>query len=189
VGLDATNSYKHSEILKMVIQHVRDLRAIPNYRYAYVFVYIEANLSWTIAEDIARTLNNVPELAPLRVVSRDSSSAKRPGVWTREHEKRMFVKVLERVLRTNTISYAAKMAGSNLEKDKESLQEQLCLYRMESKPPNDLAHGRERISFTGKAAGMKDDLALTLQMVVYHLMFEEQLDEYQRLAARLGWPV
>jgi hypothetical protein len=167
----------------MVEKHLSDLRADPRYMYAVIYVYIEANLSWVTANDMAR-LCMQPRFYPVIVQSFDTSKDMRYGVWTGPAEKEMYTNEMKRALSDGAIAYADDFISSDREV-KSEVRSQLEVYRRSVK----FTEGSEKasVTYTGKSSGRKDDLAIVLQMLLYWSRVVRCSSEYAEASVLNGW--
>lgn len=168
----------------MLTAHIQNLRNVPQFAEAFIFVYIEANMSWLSADMVARILMQFDRVV---VAQKDPSPQNRFGVWTGPSEKENYASGLQRVLVDDLLCFADVMIGANQEKDVKELMDQLAVYRKEIKAPTDLMHGSHKIAYGAKSHGRKDDLALALQICLYWMSLTRIDPEFLQLAAQHGW--
>lgn len=159
------------------------IRQDPRYAFAVIFVYIEANLSWVTANDMAR-LCMQQRFYPTIVKSYDTTKAQRYGVWTGESEKEMYSNEMKRALGDGAIAYADDFISQDVNV-KSEVRSQLEVYRRNVK----FVEGSEkaRVTYTGKSSGRRDDLAIVLQMLLYWSRYNRSSREYLQTAAENGW--
>jgi hypothetical protein len=163
-GIDASSSTKHDEIVRVLTTHVRSLRQKKSYADAWIYVYIEANMSWLSADLVAGILQTFHKV---KVVSMDASKHQRYGVWTGNNEKENYAATIQKLLRDHTLFFAKDLIGENLVRDLESLYRQLRVFRKETRAPADAAFGKWVTVWTGKSPNQKDDLCMALQIWGY----------------------
>lgn len=173
-----------TKIKSMVERHLTQLRADPRYQYALIYVYIEANLSWVTAHDLAQ-LCMQQKYYPVLVKSYDTTKENRYGVWTGETEKEMYVMEMRRALNEGALCYAEDLNSSEPAAIKKDVMGQLEVYRRNVK----YTEGSEKVkvSYTGKSSGRKDDLAIILQMLLYWSHVTRCSHEYLEAASANGW--
>jgi len=189
VGLEASPSPKHNEIMKMLENFILRTRSMRVYRDALIFIAIEANMSFITADMLAGFFQN-PRFGRIEVLSLDPKKHQRPGVWTGENEKERYAESMERALANGTLCYAREQAGDPAKWPlvKQEFQSQLGSFRREVDPAKDPMFGRNKITFTGKAGnGKKDDLVLATQIALYHLEWLKTTDRFQDMATAQGW--
>lgn len=172
----------------MIEAHFHKLRSIRQYANAFIYVYIEANMSF-IGADFLHNLISVPEFAPLEVVSEDKTSLQRPGVWTGETEKEFYAKTLQHVLSDGMLSYAHddQFVSQDPVNVKNLLVQQLRTYRKETKLVGDPAFGKLRVSYSGKSSGKKDDMSMVLQIALGQANKKRISADYRATAEAHGW--
>lgn len=166
VGLDACDSGCDSVITSTLTAHVAKLRSLACFRSAVFYIYIESNMSWVGADRLACILQD-DIYQPVHIECSDRSGKHKSGVWTDGPNKEQMVHLLNQSLAENSLVFARAITGSAPERDRIELIKQLEMYRKDVKEPLDLVRGTTRISYSGKSPGVKDDLAMTLQICLY----------------------
>lgn len=187
--MDACESAKHDTIDQFILNYMLAIRQDERYKHATMFVYIESNMSFIIASRVAN-LCTQDAFHPVIIDYQDQSPARRPGIWTGKVEKERYVQEVQRSLMDCRLVYAKDMLCpyiKSAEKAQGQLNHQLSLFHREVKEPKDTAFGRPRITYTGKAPGCKDDLALVLQMALYWSRNKRGSQQYIDMAQSHGW--
>lgn len=149
----------------MIRQHYLGLRAQPQYRLAYVRVFIEANMSFIDAGRVADQLSE-PCFKPLEVVRHDKQG--RYGIWTTRDRKMAYCDEIRRAvphMRLATVLVTAK-PRENIDE----LCAQLGQFRIEHsfKAKEGESLFCQRV-LTGKSTGQKDDLWMALGIAIYYM--------------------
>ncbi len=188
VGLDSSSSHKHNEIMFMLEQFILKARSYRTYRDAHIFLFIEANMSFISADMLATFLQN-PRFGSVEAVSLDPKNKNRYGVWTGETEKERYADSMERALANGQLCYSSEMTGNavTLPQNKMALEQQLGWFRREVLEPKNPAFGKNKVVFTGKSAGKKDDMVLALQIALYHLEKLKMTQRFIEMARMNGW--
>lgn len=149
----------------MIKNHLAKLQAHPRYGSAHKFAFIEANMSYIGADQVADWC--YPH-QPLSVESRDPSPRGRVGVWTGPFEKEAYAWRLRDIVEEDALYFAADLIGENAEKDKATLLSQMRKFRMERMEPKDVTFGKFKYAYSGKTSGgEKDDLVLSLMIAIH----------------------
>ena len=171
---------------RMIINHFQELRKHPQYRDAYIYAYIEANMSYIDAGRISDLLHSQKGLGEIEVVSFDKD--KRYGVWTTPERKHEMAVHAQQLLATRSVRLAQDIIGQNPEETLSMFFDQLNNYRKEIKNPADYIHGKFTFSYGGKSSGKKDDLAMAWQIALYwsYVMMTSS-QTYNQTAIARGW--
>lgn len=178
---------EHLDVERMILQHMTGLSQHPKYGKGYKLVFIEANMSYIGADQVAGWCRRVP-FQPVIIESRDPSPRGRVGVWTGPYEKEAYAWTLRDVVESDSLYFAADMIGSNIERDKQTLISQLRQFRMERLDPLDTAFGKYKYAYTGKTGGgEKDDLALSLMIATYWGRRKREDQQFCLWAKQMGF--
>lgn len=184
-------------VTRMIKAHFKALRSNRLFKRSWIYVYIEANLSFIGADAIANVIQ-CPENQPVVIAKQDATDKGRYGVWTGEFEKENYAALLGQLLRDNTMFYSDQyVMGARDEKIK-TLQEQaveykammieqLRNYRLEAKHPPDAAFGKVKFSYTGKTTNKKDDCVLVLSIALYWANRMREHPEYVTRQQEHNW--
>jgi hypothetical protein len=171
----------------MVLSHLSALSQHPKYGKAHKLVFIEANMSYIGADQVATWCRRM-EYQPVIIESRDPSPRGRVGVWTGPYEKEAYAWTLRDIIEADCLYYAADMIGSNTKGDKEALIAQLRQYRMERLDPTDMAFGKFKYAYTGKTpGGLKDDFALSAMIATYWGRRKREDQQFRLWAKQMGF--
>ncbi len=186
VGIDCSNSFHHNEIIEMLSDHVLGLRALPLYEDALFVFYIEANLSF-IAVDQLKNFFSQPQFGNVYIVSRDPKNLGRPGVWTSAVEKELYSRDLEKVLSDGKLSFADQLVSDNAENNKVKLIAQLNYFSRQVIQPSDPSKLDNKVIFSGKGTGRRDDLCLALMIGLTNAQLTLLDKNFLQLCTRNGW--
>lgn len=175
-----------NRINNMIETHLLKHRQDPRYANAMIYVYIEANLSWVTANDIAK-LCLQPRFYPVQVMRYDPKPTQFYGVWTGASEKQMYVELTQKSLSSGQLCYAENFITAEPQTNliKAEIRSQLEMYRrvVTFKEGDD----QPKITYTGKSPGRKDDLAIVVQMLMYWSRLLRSSKEYIDTATMNGW--
>lgn len=149
----------------MVKTHLAKLQQHERYRKAHKLIFIEANMSYIGADQVAGWCR---EFEPVIIESRDPSPRGRVGVWTGPYEKESYAWKLRDQMEDDTVYFASDLVGEHVKRDKATFIAQLQKFRMERQEPKDLTFGKFKYAYTGKTGnGEKDDLAMAYMIANY----------------------
>ena len=188
VGLDSSSSTKHNDILQMLERFILRTRSYRTYRDSHIFVFIEANMSFISADMIANFMRN-PRFGSVEAVSLDPKNKQRYGVWTGEVEKERYAEAMERALANGSLCYASEQVGDpdKWEANKKAFEEQTGWYRREVDEAKNPAFNKNKVTFTGKSSGRKDDMTIVVQLLLYHLERLKTSVRFCDMAREYGW--
>lgn len=155
----------HATVTQFIKTHITNLRKVPIYQQAIIYVYIEGNLNWLSADEVGGIIRNHDDKVEL--ISRDPTNAGRIGVYTGETEKKNYADILLNVLQKNQLVFADCLTGQNIQRDCMMLEKQMRMFREEIHTPADLAFGKFKYTYSGKTPTEKDDLILTSQIALF----------------------
>lgn len=177
-------------VARLTLNHLRALRDSPLYRDAYIFIYVEINMSYIQADWLAKLIAKQKDLGQIEMVSyeKDSASATpRYGVWTGPQQKEEYATHLAQLLRDGLIRYASYIVGANPEETIQTAEEQLKTYRKEIQKPSNHTFGKYKFAYSGKSDGCKDDLAMVFQMFPYWMNYKRSDERFQEMAIMRNW--
>jgi len=177
-----------NEVMEMLMSHFDRLEKIPEYQNAYVFVYIESNMSYISADRFQRGLKNRGHGSlTLEFVDRDPQGKGRAGVRTEDNVKEAMVLDLKRDLSNGAIQLARSFVSADENNILNKLQRQLKQFRKVPRGTHDPANGKISFRFTGKMSGQPDDIAFCLMMTNYYGRITQLSEQYRHMAAANGW--
>lgn len=177
------------------MEHIRALRRNRWYSKAYLFIFVEANMSWFTPDRIKDLLMNEPSLQPLLVYSYDQSGEMRPGVITSKYNKIMYATHLQELLDDARFHFAdpfiaPHMAPSQSAREinmvKNTFKGQLQRFRRERIVPK-TGTGEVKIIITGKSTGHCDDMVMAVCMWLYWMRVVHSDMMFIELAQRNSW--
>lgn len=148
----------------MMRSHFTKLRDNPAYQKALIVVYIEANMSFITADEIATEFQK-PIFEPIIFERRDDKKKGRVGIWTGPSTKEQMHSQMKEALTSNSLFYARSFISSDEKKQKEQFEKEVGNFRLE-KEASLVPWRIVKIFYTGKSSG-KDDLCITVQMALY----------------------
>ena len=166
----------------MIVDHLLGAkRTYPNARFR---VYIEANMSFIDANDIARVIKSTHGLMGdiAEVVKYDPKGLGRTGIWTSEASKERWKEELRRCIDTmRTVESKRFVTTQQPKHDEEDVSEthlkafceQLLQMRDVIKEQKDIAHSTQlfvKRGFTGKSPGKKDDRVASACIAIVHMI-------------------
>lgn len=168
VGMDTSASKKQHEIDNLIRRHFAGLRRHPFLSEAIFIVYVEANMSWLIPNQIESIVcSGAFGSVVMDTTLTKGSKELLTGVLTTNANKRLYAEILQACILEDTLVFSLQCVSQAFAENKNKLIEQLRNYRREIKEPNDLSFGTFRESYTGKAKGQKDDMCLCIQLLMY----------------------
>jgi len=173
----------------MILSHLTALSEHKRYQHAHKLVFIEANMSYIGADQVASWCRRMP-FQPVMIESRDPSPRGRVGVWTGPYEKETYAWTLRDIIESDSLYFAddSNMIGNNKKRDKENFLKQLRQFRMERLDPNDMAFGKIKYAYTGKTAGgEKDDILLATMIATYWGRRKREEHQFRLWAKEMGF--
>jgi hypothetical protein len=189
VGSETSSSHRYNDIMNLMDNHLIGLRKIPQYRDSLFVVYIEANMSFIEVDRIREHLvSRSQEFGEVFVVSEDPKNKGRYGVWTGETEKELYAKGIRQLMSEGRIHYAENfVSASRPEKEsKQQLEDQMRNLRKEAEPCLKPGMDKVKITYTGKAPGVRDDACMSLQIVLHHAQQQRHKPLFLQLCMRRG---
>lgn len=128
-----------------------------------IVIMVERNLGFE-AEHHERALRNIP-----LVRHRVDHQAKRFGILTTEEIKYAMMTLLNTMLRDQRVNCLPEheLISQDPAANRKRLREQLGIYSFQYKAAAN-AFGKQRVALSGKVGGMKDDVAIALQLAIYY---------------------
>lgn len=130
------------------------------WRDSHFFIYVERNYGFE-AEHHQRAIDNMENVA-----FRVDHAAKRVGVYTTNPVKHAACELINVMLREQRLHVAATLCSRDSQSMRARLREQLEIFSYQYKQAEN-AFQNERVALSGKVGGMKDDIAICLQLGVY----------------------
>lgn len=169
----------------MIRRHLQSLKEHPLYCNAHKVLFIEANMSYITADQVAEWCR---EYQPTIIESKDPKNRGRAGVWTGEYEKEAYAFLTRTIVEEDRLYFAADMVGANPQRSIDNLLAQMRQYRMERHEPEDVAFGKYKFTFCGKTpGGEKDDQLLSWQILEYWSRLKREHPHFRDWAATLGY--
>lgn len=161
VGIDVLSRCKEpSKQFKLVEEHVARLRENLYRSGSKVHILVERNLGFE-AEHHKRALSHLPN-----TVFREDEKAGRVGILTTESVKHAAMELLNIMLRERRMAVCLHMHSRDKKGALMRLREQLEVYSFQFKQALNTFQ-KDRTALSGKVGGMKDDIAISLQLGVY----------------------
>lgn len=161
------------DIVSLFVDHIYQIRAQENLKYARIVVIPEANMSFISTDRIATIIESL-RLPDVSVVGHRKPNGEpdpigRYGVVTTESRKVLYVNEVRTLLTTKRLGFVdlPQMIGKDVLVDKATLGEQLKSYKEEIIPGDEYGTRPAKRRYSGKGTGMRDDLCLALQIGVY----------------------
>ena len=146
----------------LVRTHLRELRAIPEFEFSHVTIYVERNLGFE-AEHFQRALSKEPNVSFYQDVQ-----AGRTGILTTETVKLGAMTMTNVMMREQRVCLLpnAMLVSRDPQEVRRRLREQLEIYSLQFKVPEN-AFQKGRYALSGKVGGFKDDIVICLQLGIY----------------------
>ena len=218
VGMDSVPIESDKTEEEFLVRYLRNLYSTPLYAGAALVVMVERNMAVTISTRLFSIAQRYVEgelglkcvqlrAGPNREGQGSVSSCGRgggsygssflessageptkmqPGFWTSNSNKHEYVRLLQNYLDNKRLRLSDTFVTTKpgvVEECAKQLQE----YRREIKQTN--SSGIIHVSYTGKSAGQKDDLCMTLQMAAYWSMFTINHSYYYNMYNGNFWSV
>lgn len=171
----------------MITQNIEQIRSTPEYRDAFILMYIEANMS-PLHANAVRRLVSTPRYSPIHVLEYEKDHELRPGVITGAVQKEEGARHLARELFRNQLVVAENLITTDEKAAVRDLADQMRQFREELKIPTDAIHGTVKRSYTGKSSqgNKRDDRVVALQLSLYWSEHSVQQLEVARILADRG---
>lgn len=150
----------------LVERHIDRLRTHPMLCDSPVVIMVERNLGFE-AEHHHRALQGL-RLTRHRV----DHTAQRYGILTTEEIKHAMCTLLDNMLREQRLSILPEIYSERPTENTARLREQLHIYSLQFKQAAN-NFGKTRVALNGKVGGMKDDVAIALQLAIYYSASEK----------------
>lgn len=147
----------------LLADHIHRIRRHFQWESSWITVFVEANLGYE-SEHHERNLRGMHNVHFHRDLHRG-----RVGVCTTLQIKHAAVQLTNTLLMEQRISLASNDFFVSLEPDsvKNKLRDQLGIYSYQFKTASTV-FSKDQMALSGKVGGMKDDIAICLQMAIYH---------------------
>jgi hypothetical protein len=161
VGVDVLSGCKEpSKQFRLVEEHIGKLRENLYRSSSKVILFVERNLGFE-AEHHKRALSHIPN-----TVFHEDEKAGRVGILTTDHVKHAAMELLNIMLREKRVAVCQYMHSRDKKGMLVRLREQLEVYSFQYKQGLNTFQ-KDRTALSGKVGGMKDDIAISLQLGVY----------------------
>ena len=161
VGIDVLSGCKEpSKQFRLVEEHVAKLRENLYRSGSKVKIFVERNLGFE-AEHHKRALSHIPNAS-----FHEDDKAGRVGILTTDSVKHAAMELLNIMLREKRVAVCRHMHSRDRKGMLVRLREQLEVYSFQYKQALNTFQ-KDRTSLSGKVGGMKDDIAISLQLGVY----------------------
>jgi hypothetical protein len=161
VGIDVLSGCKEpSKQFFLVEEHIKKLRENLYRSGSKVTLFVERNLGFE-AEHHKRALAHIPN-----TVFHEDEKAGRIGILTTDNVKHAAMELLNIMLREKRLAVCMHMHSRDKKGMLTRLQEQLEVYSFQYKQALNTFQ-KSRTALSGKVGGMKDDIAISLQLGVY----------------------
>jgi hypothetical protein len=161
VGIDVLSGCKEpSKQFRLVEEHVAKLRENLYRSGSKVKIFVERNLGFE-AEHHKRALSHIPNAS-----FHEDDKAGRVGILTTDNVKHAAMELLNIMLREKRVAVCRHMHSRDRKGMLVRLREQLEVYSFQYKQALNTFQ-KDRTSLSGKVGGMKDDIAISLQLGVY----------------------
>lgn len=130
------------------------------WRDSRFYIYVERNYGFE-AEHHQRALDHLENVS-----FRIDHNAQRVGVYTTNPVKHAACELLNVMLREQRVHVADPLCSRDSQSMRARLREQLEIYSYQYKTADNVFQN-ERVALSGKVGGMKDDIAICLQLGIY----------------------
>ena len=127
---------------------------------SHFLVYVERNLGFE-AEHHQRAFKDAP-----RVNFRLDEKAGRYGILTTQPVKHAMCQLTDVMLRESRVHLMQPFVSLDEAHHRKQLRDQLTIYSFQFKQGVDTFQ-KDRMALSGKVGGMRDDIAITLQLALY----------------------
>jgi hypothetical protein len=191
IGYYSIDTSDSNDIKSLFMALFKRLRHSRTYQDALVIVYVEANMSHFIPVDMERLFLSEGEIFGRVEFQRMKmkNNMIRPGVLTTHDDKEQFVNYVRLQLGAGNILFAEELLGleSRLAEHRRLLIDQLNNYRKDIKESLDPGFAEEKITYTGKSGGKRDDLCIALQLSLYHMQTKRHDEDFQERCRKNAW--
>ena len=155
-------------------EHITGLRKLPGFHTSHITVFVERNLGFE-AHHHKRALGHLPGVTFYTDETHDQV-----GIWTSNPIKHGMAQLVVLMLSEHRIhvrktTIMSRDAPAMLLK----LREQMEVYSYQFKAAKD-TFATDRIAISGKVGGMKDDIAICLQLACYWTQLETQRNSVKK---------
>jgi hypothetical protein len=157
-GLGSKEPAKQFALVREHIDRIRK-RSI-RWRDSVVYIYVERNLGFE-AEHHQKALDSIPG-----VKFRVDYTANRVGVYTTNSVKHAACELLNVMFREGRVEIYPALVSRDNAVARTRLREQLEVFSYQYKLAENVFQ-TERVALSGKVGGMRDDIAICLQLGVY----------------------
>jgi hypothetical protein len=190
-GIDRSKpNYTWNDVVNLMQAHMERLRSRYVFRDSHIFLYGESQMS-TYTVEIIKDIVCQPRFGSTQCVDEFRQGRMRPGVTTNDEDKERYAKSLATLFSNGWISYATdeNFISEDAQDNKEEMLKQLRIYRREEFLVKNAQSGeyKKKVVYSGKGSGMKDDLAMDLQIAVGQSLKMRASPAYQQLALQRGW--
>jgi hypothetical protein len=155
----STEPSKQFNLVRSVIARTRSSHVC--WSRSPVYIMVEFNLGFE-AEHHEKNLNNIPD-----VQFRMDHQHRRVGIFTTCAIKNSACTLLNEMLREQRVSVYKHLISNDPIGMRAKLKDQLLIYSYQFKQPGSV-FGKEQVSLSGKVGGLKDDIAISLQLGIYY---------------------
>ena len=191
-GLEAVSAETEMDYMPLAVEHLLQLRRRAGFKRVGFVLLVESNLRFPAQNLVRYILDHVPFCAVKRKDGYDISSVqvgRSVGVLTAPQVKELMYVAFRNVLLGDQIRFSSEFVTVGRENPDENeegatfriqkaLWKQLRTYNILTKFPTQPGFGNMVKSYSGKAGGMKDDLAIVAQLCNYWGRLCLQEDDY-----------
>ena len=160
IGVETLNTKEPSKQFYLLEEHINALRRNVYRSNSPVTIFVERNLAFE-AEHHKRALSHIPG-----VRFHEDAKAGRVGVLTTESVKYAAMELFNMMLRERRIAICTYFHSRQQKENKVKLREQLEVYSFQYKEAANTFQ-KSRTALSGKIGGLKDDIAICLQLGCY----------------------
>lgn len=193
IGYQSIDTSDENDIKSLFMGLFKRLRQNRLYQDALVHVFIETNNCYFTSLSMKRfflsepgTFGNV-QFEEFRN-KKDGQGNETVGVRSGHNEKVKYVDYVRHQMAAGRIVFAEQQLGyeKRLEEQKKMIFEQLNTYRKEIKESSDPGFIDEKVVYTGKLGGRKDDLCMALQIGAYYSQEKRNDEEFVKQCRAKG---
>ena len=173
----AANVQSTNESNQMLEALFARIRNHPLYRDALVIVYVEANMSWLIGNDLKTHMcnsakRNVFGRVEFEMHWRAERKMESVGVITDATAKQLYVDHMRRRMSDGRIKFAHELLGepTRLALQRDELRRQCDAYRQVKKESLNPEFVDDKYAYTCKSSGLSDDLIMAMQITLYNMV-------------------
>jgi hypothetical protein len=157
------------------------LRRSPRYQSALVVIYVESNHGPFDAKSLMGYVDdNRSIFGPVEFQNREEKKEVLPGVITTHNHKEMFANLARHELANGHVLFADEMIGvpERLVQHKAELLDQFRNYHKDIKLAIEPGFGTDKVTYTGKTGGKRDDMCMAFQIGLYHMHAKRDDDRF-----------